>query len=275
MRKFTKKEIIIAIIILVLLLILILFLIFKPKSSNTSNSTVDDTDSLIYEDTEIEEDTNSGIDFKKDTNSATLWTGAMVEEKFSSSRKAHITYTFTFSYETKDQERTITDVNVTDISAKTNLPNGDLKILPFAHASYSANGGSVPSTLMYEDWNTYGYVYVTDYSNMQSLGSTYSPNICTKDMICDYLDEVGTKGGRISLRFKYVGVGNSMSESPSFQTSEVIKAAGITPEELSGTFSWNLSITMDDGTIETKEYIVEVDANSLDLSSSNTSTIEF
>ena len=124
--------------------------------------------------------------------------------------------------------------------------------------------------MQHEDWNTYGYVYVSDYANMASLGSTYKPTICSESKYCDYLDEVGTKGGEISLRFKYVGLGSPTTEDPSYQSINVMNAFGITPSQLSGTYSWKLNLTLDDGTVETKVYSVDIDGDQLDLESSNT-----
>lgn len=63
----------------------------------------------------------------------------------------HATYTFDFGFELSDESKSVKKVEVTSISVQTSLPNGDLKVIPYAHVSNSANGGSIPSTLKYED----------------------------------------------------------------------------------------------------------------------------
>ena len=215
------------------------------------------------------------VDFKSGYNVGSVWLGSMTESKRTFTKKMHATYTFEFSYELNDPDRIITRVELTDISASTSLPRGVLKILPFAHVSYSQNGGSIQSTQQYEDWNTYGYTYVADYSTMNTLGDSYSPTICAEDKICDYLDQVGEKGGKIGLRFKYIDLGPSITENPEYQSIHVLDAFGLEPAALSGSFSWTLTITLDDGTVESKQYSVGINGDSLDLNSSNTSFINF
>jgi len=237
-------------------------------SSNTNTSNNNDSGNSVSS-TEYQDDVTSPVNFKGTYNTASLWVGSNTIDNTSPKRQMHATYTFKFSVDLRDDSRSIKKVEIQDIAAHTSLKGGRLIILPYAHADRRANGGSMSSTRMFEDWNTYGYRYLSDYSRMQSLGTTYTPTVCDRESICPFLDEVGTKSASMALRFKYIRLGEKTAANTEAKVNSYLTVHKVSQSSLSGQFSWKVAVTLDDGTVEERNYEINVDGASLDLGNSN------